>query len=161
MSSLHQKQRVRNKTFPVVYCNIKNPWSSRCFRCFSSWDIKIKTQPVALIINKLKIMQIIFTFFLEGSIISRSMVVIKLHCEAYFIYVQWYSHYYKANRYSKLLPSHLQGSLTWTHDLQPHYTSIFVCRGLQFWQHFSFSRCPLQPKFIEQCNFGFTPNTPT
>ena len=66
MPSLHQKQRVRNKTFPLVYCNIKNPWASRCFRCSSSWpDIKIKTQPISLIINKLKIMQNIFTFSLR------------------------------------------------------------------------------------------------
>jgi len=66
MPLLHQKQRVRNKTFPLVYCNIKNPWSSRCFRCSSSWpDIKIKTQPIALIINKLKILQSIFTFSLR------------------------------------------------------------------------------------------------
>ena len=65
MPSLHQKQRVINKTFPLLYCNIKNPWASRCLRCSSSWAIKIKTQPVALIINKLKIIQSIFTFSLR------------------------------------------------------------------------------------------------
>ena len=131
MPSLHQKQRVRNKTFPLVYCKIKNPWASRCFICPSSWAIKIKTQPVALIINKLKIMQSIFTFSLRRFYnkqvygCDQTAKVFFSYCEAYFLYVQWYSHYCKENCHSKLLPSNLQGSLTWNHDLQPHYTSIF------------------------------------
>ena len=91
MPSLHRKQRVRNKTFPLVYCNIKNPWASRCFRCSSSWDIKIKTQHVALIINKLKIMQSIFTFSLRmfhnkqvyGC--DQTTKGFFSYCEAYFI----------------------------------------------------------------------------
>ena len=91
MPSLHQKQRVRNKNFPLVYCNIKNPWASRCFICSSSWDIKIKTQTVSLIINKLKIMQSIFAFSLRrfhnkqvyGC--DQNAKGFFSYCEAYFI----------------------------------------------------------------------------
>ena len=86
-----QKQRVRNKTFPLVYYNIKNPWASRCFRCSSSWAIKSKTQPVALIINKLKIMQSIFTFSLtrfhnkQVYGCDQTAKGFFSYCEAYFI----------------------------------------------------------------------------
>ena len=90
MPSLHQKQRVRNKTFPLVNCNIKNPWDSRCFRCSSSWAIKIKIEPVSLIINKLKIMQSIFTFSLrrfhnkQAYGCDQTAKGFFYYCEAYF-----------------------------------------------------------------------------
>ena len=86
-----KKKRVQNKTFPLVYCNIKNPWDSRCFRCSSSWVIEIKTQHVALIINKLKIMQSIFTFslrrFHSKQVYGYDQIAKGFfsYCEAYFI----------------------------------------------------------------------------
>ena len=167
MPSLHQKQRVRNKTFPLVYCNIKNPWASRCFRCSSSWAIEIKTQPVALIINKLKIMQSIFTFSLRrfhnkqvyGC--DQTAKVSSLIVNPIFSMCSGIPIISRKTITQKFFPVIYKA--LW-HELMSFNLTIrpfFVCRGLQFWQCYSFSRCPMQPKFIDQCNFGFTPNTPT